>query len=173
MRAQMTTKHHSVAQTPHPPLPRIDPRSRISGYAICLEAKSRRKAGREGKKEIRIPVAQLAVDDRFALRPGEKIATDGTVVEGVSAVAASMLTVDAGGRLIVEDAQGRQRLLPGVRRDRQPPATHFQVSVATSHMVNRGIGRCPGRRVQGPHATSRGSSGAATVAARTPSEMTR
>ena len=36
--------------------------------------------------------AQLAVGDRFVVRPGEKIATDGTVVEGASAVDASMLT---------------------------------------------------------------------------------
>jgi Cu+-exporting ATPase len=61
----------------------------------------------------------LAVGDRFVVRPGEKIATDGTVVEGASAVDASMLTgesvpvdvapgdtvtgatVNAGGRLVV------------------------------------------------------------------------
>ncbi|MET8563878.1 heavy metal translocating P-type ATPase [Streptomyces flaveolus] len=101
-----------------------------------LEAKSKRKAGAalralielgakdvsvlRGGKEVRLPVAQLAVGDRFVVRPGEKIATDGTVVEGVSAVDASMLTgeslpvdvtvgdavtgatVNAGGRLVVE-----------------------------------------------------------------------
>nr|WP_253258505.1 heavy metal translocating P-type ATPase [Pseudonocardia sp. N23] len=42
--------------------------------------------------EERIPIGQLAVGDRFVVRPGEKIATDGTVVEGRSAVDASMLT---------------------------------------------------------------------------------
>ncbi|MFF2372135.1 heavy metal translocating P-type ATPase [Agromyces sp. NPDC058110] len=42
--------------------------------------------------EVRVPVADLAVDDRFVVRPGEKIATDGVVVEGASAVDASMLT---------------------------------------------------------------------------------
>jgi P-type Cu+ transporter len=42
--------------------------------------------------EVRIPVEQLAVDDRFVVRPGEKIATDGVVEEGASAVDASMLT---------------------------------------------------------------------------------
>ncbi len=70
--------------------------------------------------ETRIPVEQLAVGDRFVVRPGEKIATDGTVVEGTSAVDASMLTgesvpvevgtgdavvgatVNAGGRLVVQ-----------------------------------------------------------------------
>ncbi|MDX2679601.1 heavy metal translocating P-type ATPase [Streptomyces sp. NY05-11A] len=78
---------------------------------------------REGGREVRIPVDRLAVGDRFVVRPGEKIATDGTVVEGVSAVDASMLTgesvpvdvgpgdavtgatVNAGGRLVVEAAR--------------------------------------------------------------------
>jgi Cu+-exporting ATPase len=46
---------------------------------------------REGREE-RVPVAALAVGDRFVVRPGEKIATDGTVEEGTSAVDASMLT---------------------------------------------------------------------------------
>ncbi|PRY54025.1 Cu+-exporting ATPase [Knoellia remsis] len=69
--------------------------------------------------ETRIPVSQLAVGDEFVVRPGEKIATDGIVVEGSSAVDASMLTgesvpvevgvddavvgatVNSGGRLLV------------------------------------------------------------------------
>ncbi|MBI3226488.1 MAG: copper-translocating P-type ATPase [Mycolicibacterium cosmeticum] len=42
--------------------------------------------------ETRIPIAQLAVGDVFVVRPGEKIATDGTVTTGTSAVDASMLT---------------------------------------------------------------------------------
>lgn len=42
--------------------------------------------------ERRIPVADLRVGDEFVVRPGEKIATDGTVVDGVSAVDASMIT---------------------------------------------------------------------------------
>ena len=42
--------------------------------------------------ERRIPVAELAVDDVFVVRPGEKVATDGIVVDGVSAVDASMIT---------------------------------------------------------------------------------
>ncbi|WP_046774843.1 heavy metal translocating P-type ATPase [Streptomyces yangpuensis] len=73
-----------------------------------LEARSKRKAGAALKallelgakdvvvlragKEVRIPVAALTAGDRFVVRPGEKIATDGTVVEGSSAVDASMLT---------------------------------------------------------------------------------
>ncbi|WP_431884001.1 heavy metal translocating P-type ATPase [Micromonospora gifhornensis] len=69
--------------------------------------------------ETRIPVERLAVGDRFVVRPGEKIATDGTVDEGSSAVDASLVTgesvpvevgvgdavvggcVNAGGRLVV------------------------------------------------------------------------
>nr|WP_313776469.1 heavy metal translocating P-type ATPase [Mycobacterium sp.] len=45
-----------------------------------------------GASEIRIPISQLAVGDIFVVRPGEKIATDGTVTAGVSAIDASMLT---------------------------------------------------------------------------------
>ncbi|MER8062254.1 MULTISPECIES: heavy metal translocating P-type ATPase [unclassified Streptomyces] len=74
---------------------------------------------RAGGREVRVPVSALAVGDRFVVRPGEKIATDGTVIEGVSAVDAAMLTgesvpvdvgpgdqvtgatVNAGGRLVV------------------------------------------------------------------------
>ncbi len=69
--------------------------------------------------ERRVPVDQLQVGDRFVVRPGEKVATDGVVEEGYSAVDMSMLTgesvpvevgpgsdvagatVNAGGRLIV------------------------------------------------------------------------
>ena len=69
--------------------------------------------------EVRIPTNELAVGDEFVVRPGEKIATDGVVVSGSSAVDASMLTgesvpvevgagdavtgatVNAGGRLVV------------------------------------------------------------------------
>ena len=47
---------------------------------------------RDGSTETRIPVEQLAVGDVFVVRPGEKIATDGVVVSGTSAVDASMLT---------------------------------------------------------------------------------
>jgi Cu+-exporting ATPase len=46
---------------------------------------------REGE-EILVPVADLQVGDLFVVRPGEKIATDGVVVEGESAVDQSLLT---------------------------------------------------------------------------------
>ena len=69
--------------------------------------------------ETTIPISDLAVGDRFVVRPGEKVATDGVVEEGSSAVDASMLTgesvpvevgsgdevvgatVNVGGRLVV------------------------------------------------------------------------
>ncbi len=75
--------------------------------------------GPTGRSEVRIPVGQLAVGDVFVVRPGEKVATDGVVESGTSAVDASMLTgepvpvevgpgdpvvgatVNAGGRLVV------------------------------------------------------------------------
>ncbi|MGH2930862.1 MAG: HAD-IC family P-type ATPase, partial [Solirubrobacteraceae bacterium] len=46
---------------------------------------------RDGR-EVRVPVSGLAVGDRFVVRPGEKIAVDGVVESGASAVDASMLT---------------------------------------------------------------------------------
>ncbi|PJN27549.1 copper-translocating P-type ATPase [Streptomyces sp. CB02613] len=101
-----------------------------------LEARAKRKSGAalralmhlgakdvavlRGGREMRVPASTLVVGDRFVVRPGEKIATDGTVVEGSSAVDASMLTgesvpvevttgdtvtgatLNAGGRLVVE-----------------------------------------------------------------------
>ncbi|HAQ59490.1 MAG TPA: heavy metal translocating P-type ATPase [Microbacterium sp.] len=72
-----------------------------------------------GGTEVKIPVDELQTGDEFVVRPGEKIATDGIVVSGSSAVDASMLTgesvpvevgqgdpvtgatVNAGGRLVV------------------------------------------------------------------------
>jgi ribosomal protein L25 (general stress protein Ctc) len=42
--------------------------------------------------EVRVPVEQLQVGDRFVVRPGEKVATDGVVEAGTSAIDASLLT---------------------------------------------------------------------------------
>ncbi|WP_172387895.1 cation-translocating P-type ATPase [Streptomyces sp. MNP-20] len=101
-----------------------------------FEARSKRKAGAAlkallelGAKDVtvlrngtekNVLVSDLKVGDRFLVRPGEKIATDGRVVEGTSAVDASMLTgesvpvevgegdavtgatLNVGGRLVVE-----------------------------------------------------------------------
>ncbi|MGI5158659.1 heavy metal translocating P-type ATPase [Microbispora sp. CA-102843] len=100
-----------------------------------FEARSKRRAGAalrallelgakdvavlRGGREVRVPIGELAVGDQFVVRPGEKIATDGVIEEGASAVDASMLTgesvpvevgvgdavtgatVNAGGRLVV------------------------------------------------------------------------
>ena len=98
-----------------------------------FEASAKRRAGSAlkallelGAKDVascsaatRVPVEQLAAGDRFVVRPGEKVATDGIVEEGSSAVDQSLLTgesvpvekrpgdevagatVNAGGRLIV------------------------------------------------------------------------
>jgi Cu+-exporting ATPase len=73
---------------------------------------------REGD-EVRIPIGELSVGDVFVVRPGEKLATDGTIEEGTSAIDASLLTgepvpvevgpgdavtgatINAGGRLVV------------------------------------------------------------------------
>ncbi|HXH34170.1 MAG TPA: heavy metal translocating P-type ATPase [Plantibacter sp.] len=56
-----------------------------------------------GGVETKIPVEDLVVGDEFIVRPGEKIATDGVVVSGTSAVDASMLTGEA---VPVEVAEG-------------------------------------------------------------------
>ncbi|QEV99892.1 copper-translocating P-type ATPase [Microbacterium caowuchunii] len=56
-----------------------------------------------GGIETKIPVADLRTGDEFVVRPGEKIATDGVVVSGTSAVDASMLT---GESVPVEVAEG-------------------------------------------------------------------
>ncbi|MFI1581461.1 heavy metal translocating P-type ATPase [Embleya sp. NPDC020630] len=94
---------------------------RRSGAALkaLLELGARDVAVLRDGREERIPVEQLVVGDLFVVRPGEKIATDGVIEQGTSAVDASMLTgesvpvevapgdtvtgatVNAGGRLVV------------------------------------------------------------------------
>jgi len=44
------------------------------------------------RTEVRVPVSELAVGDEFVVRPGEKVATDGVVIDGTSSVDNSMLT---------------------------------------------------------------------------------
>nr|WP_242616485.1 heavy metal translocating P-type ATPase [Microterricola gilva] len=94
---------------------------RQAGAAMraLLELGAKEVAVLRGGSETLISIDDLAVGDEFVVRPGEKIATDGVVVDGTSAVDASMLTgesvpvevaagdavvgatVNAGGRLIV------------------------------------------------------------------------
>ncbi|WP_197377702.1 heavy metal translocating P-type ATPase [Mycolicibacterium baixiangningiae] len=67
---------------------------RRSGAALraLLDMGAKDVAVMRNSREVRIPVAQLSVGDEFVVRPGEKIATDGVVVSGSSAVDVSMLT---------------------------------------------------------------------------------
>ncbi len=105
-------------------------------FGRYLEARARSKSGDairalvelgardarvlRGDDEVLVPIAELVVGDRFVVRPGEKIATDGRVVDGASAVDESMLsgepvpvevefgdevagaTINVSGRLVVE-----------------------------------------------------------------------
>ena len=94
---------------------------RRAGAALraLLELGAKDVAVLRAGREVRIPIGDLVVGELFVVRPGEKIATDGRVVEGSSAVDASLLTgesvpvdvgpgdhvtgatVNAGGRLVV------------------------------------------------------------------------
>jgi len=94
---------------------------RRSGAALraLLDLGAKDVAVMRDGQEVRIPIGDLVVDDRFVVRPGEKVATDGVVEEGSSAVDTSLLTgepvpvevapgdpvtgatVNAGGRLVV------------------------------------------------------------------------
>ena len=95
---------------------------RRSGAALraLLELGAKDVAVLRDGVEVTLPIEELAVGDRFVVRPGEKVATDGVVVDGTSAVDTSLLTgepvpvevgpgdavtgatVNAGGRLVVE-----------------------------------------------------------------------
>jgi P-type Cu+ transporter len=57
-----------------------------------LEVGAKEARALRGGVEVLVPVAELHVDDLFVVRPGEKIATDGVVVDGESAVDQSLLT---------------------------------------------------------------------------------
>ncbi|KQS98736.1 heavy metal translocating P-type ATPase [Cellulomonas sp. Leaf395] len=94
---------------------------RQAGAALraLLELGAKEVSVLRGGIETKIPIEDLAPGDEFVVRPGQKIATDGVVVSGTSAVDASMLTgesvpvevaegdtvtgatVNAGGRLVV------------------------------------------------------------------------
>jgi Cu+-exporting ATPase len=94
---------------------------RRAGDALrsLLELGAKDAAVLRGDREERVPIGQLVVGDRFVVRPGERVATDGEVESGTSAVDVSLLTgepvpvevgpgdavvgasVNAGGRLVV------------------------------------------------------------------------
>ena len=67
---------------------------RRAGDALrrLLELGARDVAVLHGEHEVRIPIEQLAVGDVFVVRPGERVATDGEVESGSSAVDVSLLT---------------------------------------------------------------------------------
>jgi len=117
-----------------------------------FEAKAKRSAGAAlrallhlGAKDVNvidedgneslIPIADLAVGQRFVVRPGERIATDGLVVEGHSAIDSSLLTgepvpvevgpgaevagatINDGGRLVIEATRvGEETALAQIAR---------------------------------------------------------
>jgi P-type Cu+ transporter len=67
---------------------------RTAGGALraLLAAGAKDAAVLRNGREVRVPTSALSVGDEFVVRPGEKIATDGVVVSGVSAVDTSLLT---------------------------------------------------------------------------------
>ncbi|WP_129841329.1 heavy metal translocating P-type ATPase [Streptomyces sp. RFCAC02] len=135
--------HHafdlSVRRQDGPPDIYLEAAAGVTAFLLAgryLEARTKRRAGaalralldlgakdvtvlHDDGREERLPAGRLAVGTRFVVRPGEKIATDGTVAEGTSAVDASLLTgesvpvevgpgaavtggtLNAGGRLVV------------------------------------------------------------------------
>ncbi|WP_347354759.1 heavy metal translocating P-type ATPase [Intrasporangium sp.] len=95
---------------------RVDPRTRVTS-------------------EHRVPVEQLVVGDQFLVRPGEKVATDGVVRDGASAIDTSLVTgesapvdvragdavtgatINTTGRLVVEATKvGADTMLAGIQR---------------------------------------------------------
>ena len=67
---------------------------RRSGAALraLLDVGAKEASVLRGSVEVLLPVAELRVGDSFVVRPGEKVAADGVVIDGTSAVDASMLT---------------------------------------------------------------------------------
>ena len=109
------------------------PRRRRAAGPARARRQGRRRARRDGA-ETRVPVERARRRRPVRRRPGEKVATDGVVVEGASAVDASLLTgetvpvevgpgdavvgatVNAGGRLVVRADPGRRRHRAGPDR---------------------------------------------------------
>ena len=107
---------------------------RTSGAALraLLDLGAKDVAVLRDGDEVRIPIDELAVGDRFVVRPGEKVATDGVVEDGTSAIDASLLTgepvpveVGPGDAVDRRDRQRRRAARraghPGRRRHRAGP----------------------------------------------------
>ena len=83
----------------------------------------RHETGSGAWSEHRIPVEDLVVGDRFVVRPGEKVATDGRIIDGASTIDASMVTgesmpveVGAGDEVTGATVNGHGRLVVEARR---------------------------------------------------------
>ena len=141
-----------------------------------LEARARRRSGeairallelgakdarvlRDGKETL-VPVAELVAGDRFVVRPGEKIATDGIVVEGSSAIDQSMLT---GEPVPVEVGEGSaspgRRSTRGAgwwwRRRRSAPTRRSRRSSGSSRRHRGARRRSSGSPTASPPSSSR------------------
>ena len=123
-----------------------------------LEARARRRSGEAirallelGAKEARVlrdgeevlvPVAELVVGDRFVVRPGEKIATDGVVEEGASAVDQSMLT----GESVPGRGRARAPRSPARRSTPTAGSSSARRGSAPTRRSRRSPGSSPRRR---------------------------
>src|SRR5690625_2903634 len=110
-----------------------------------------------GRTEELIPVEQLQVGDLFAVRPGEKVATDGVIVEGTSAIDASLLTgepvpvdvtpgdtvtgatINTSGYLVVEATRvGEETTLAQIdRKSTRLNSSHVAISYAVFCLKNK------------------------------------
>ena len=156
------------------------PRGRVGGHGLhpgrallrgCARSGVRaRRCGRcwsSGAKDVavlddagrerRVPVEQLAVGDRFVVRPGEKIATDGVVEEGRSAVDMSLLT----GESVPVEVEPGQR---GRRRDDQRGRPPGRARHAGRRRHRAGRHRAPGDRGAGRQGARRSGSPTASPA---------
>jgi P-type Cu+ transporter len=131
-----------------------------------LEHRAKRKAGsalrallRLGAKdvtvlrdghEVRVPIDQLAVGDLFLVRPGEKVATDGVVHAGQSAIDASLLTgesvpveVSTGSEVVGGTINANGRLVVEARR----VGADTQLAQMTQLVVQAQAGKAPVQRL--------------------------
>jgi len=84
-------------------------RSSSAALNALLDLAARDAAVLRDGVEVRVPVGQLQLNDRFVVRPGETIATDGVVVDGASSIDASLLT----GESLPVDVESDSRVVGG------------------------------------------------------------